>query len=47
MHLSVCDGSSILFGLSSMSAYPVGRVMPDMTPMDMQKKEVPLRFFSE
>jgi len=26
------------FGLSARSAYPVGWIMPDMTPMDMQKK---------
>lgn len=26
------------FGLSAMLAYPVGRIMPDMTPMDIQKK---------
>ena len=26
------------FGLSARSAYPVGWTMPDMIPMDMQKK---------
>ncbi len=26
------------FGLSARSAYPVGRVMSDMAPMNMQKK---------
>ena len=26
------------FGLSAKSAYPVGRIMPDMPPISMQKK---------
>ena len=38
MHLSASDGSSILLRSLGEVGLSVGRTMPDMTPMDMQKK---------
>ena len=33
-----CDGSSVLLRPLGEVSFPVGRIMPDMTPMNMQKK---------
>ena len=38
MQLSASDGSSILLRSLGEVGLTVGRIMPDMTPMDMQKK---------
>ena len=38
MHLSASDGSSILLRSLGVVGFPVGRIMPDMSPINMQKK---------